>query len=945
MEECSFDRLLSAANASGGVQNQQRLFAAYEFARRAHEGQSRKSGEPYFMHPFEVAMILTEYKADEDSLVTALLHDTVEDCDIGCDEIETAFGPAVMKMVNALTKLPRVRSTEGVDGVDVAEYRRATIESLRKLLDTMRDDARVVVIKLVDRLHNIRSLWAFREEKQQRIAQETMDTYVPIADRLGMYDMKEQLADISFRYLYPQRYADIQAELSQPPLGEVSEDIAQKLSVSSIGRKIVDLHFQEYINYEALIKSTGGAFHRTILVMMVVGSEEECYLALHAIHSFWQREKGSFRDHINTPRENGFRGIVTHVLRDDDIRLRFVVQTSSLYQQGRLGVATECFSDGKPYRMGFQWMESLRMVSEDTQEKSEAFRAHLDKDILADQILVHGPKGKVMRLPPKCTALDAAFYCSDEDAFRVRVPLLNDRQVSYSEYLKEGDSVSFALQDTPIFDPAWIDYVDTGYAKAIILRKIRSFPKGDKMLLGRELLQKTMTLRTMGFVDEVDRRAKAEAVERLGESTWDEVLVRMAEGKLDPNEVADRLFRNKDHGGDSSYTLEILRPASAFATVAKTAEQMEEEGVHPVHVKTVRFGEGYRDVFRIRCDSAKAEHLLARFSSEFPMVSVREFYRYKTFLAAIAIILLILAWAADPPLTKYVYSFGMSPLLLSFIRLMSGSITLFLILFWRRLFLFERFERLPFPWFFWGIMILLSVSEYLANFSLQTISGTSFITIFAILHISLLLWPTFLLAQVKNVHSSLQYLLVPLVCSLSAMLFLFLGFPTSLLLIGHAVGLTAMMAHLVYLNFHQRYQALENVQGRGLWLLAYMFLFGSLLYLPFLAAEESWTLPVLPYALATLEGITTFGVASFLYFWVSRYVGKPLFLGLLSITALLVLASDWMFYTLDTVSFTALGFILVALFYSLWYARAVQQKDLRLEPRDAHAALSFQPVR
>jgi GTP pyrophosphokinase len=534
-----------------------KLRSAFEFAQKAHAGQTRMSGEPYITHPFAVAMMLAEYGADEESLVAALLHDVVEDTEHTLPEIEKLFGKSVANMVDNLTKLPHV-NTEVLQRVQIDNK----AESLRKIFEAMQDDVRVIVIKLCDRLHNMITLSHFRPDKQKRIAQETLEIFTRIADRLSIYVLKEQLEELSFRFLYPDAYLQLQNKVTQQQniLNKNKKRVLEKIMSTSFSKSCINIIYRQFFAYgeyhESRVKDLPEVQNQLTLVLP---QERDCYLASMEIHKMWKNIRGTFLDFISIPKSNGYQALETSVLKPDGTQLKIILQTQQMYDYSRLGVIKDCFSaDSQSRKIQLPWLENLKRIHRETKQKSQDYITTLESDLLRGAIIVYTDDNKTLFLPPESSVLDAAFFRYGESAQFLSKVFINDSEREFSTFLKDRDSIRFVLNSNSNLTPEWFDLVNTAYSKSIIYDVNQKLTIPQKVDFGRSSLQKEFYKRGMGYLDEIDSSTIKRAFKEHKIVNFSDLSIAIAEGRLTPSDSVQLLQKPNGHQVKSTtYDLEV----------------------------------------------------------------------------------------------------------------------------------------------------------------------------------------------------------------------------------------------------------------------------------------------------------------------------------------------------------------------------------------------------
>jgi len=485
---------------------------AYNFASKAHRGQVRKSGEPYMGHPLQTALTLAELQLDASSLAAALLHDVTENCDIPISEIEGKFGSEISTLVDGATRLGKLSWS----GEDVAR-RESQANNLRKMLVAMAEDLRVVFIKLADRLHNMQTLDALSPEKQSSIAQETLEIYAPLAHRLGIWELKWQLEDWSFRYLEPSKYRQIVklvaarrvrresflAQVTQILRGEFDK-IGLKAEMSGRPKHIYSIH-QKMEKYAAMGKHFDD-IHDLLALRVLVGAVPDCYSALGVIHSLWRPLPDEFNDYIANPRPNGYQSLHTIVMYLGTTPLEVQIRTHDMHHVAEYGVAAHWrYKEGEKSDMRFEeriaW---LRQLIEWHREFSgaEEFLESVKTDIFIDQVFVYTPKGEIKDLPKGSTPLDFAYRVHTELGHRCIGAKVNGKLVSLNSQLNNGDIVEIVSSKGakgPSRD--WLSprlgYIKTSHAREKIRQWFKKQERAENVERGREILEKE--LRRLGI--------------------------------------------------------------------------------------------------------------------------------------------------------------------------------------------------------------------------------------------------------------------------------------------------------------------------------------------------------------------------------------------------------------------------------------------------------------
>ena len=475
-------------NADEGALNR-----AYVYSMKAHGTQLRDSGDPYFSHPVEVAGILGQMKLDTASIVTGLLHDTVEDTIATLDDIERVFGPEIARLVDGVTKLSRI---------ELQSDQTKQAENFRKLVLAMSEDIRVLLVKLADRLHNMQTLRFIKsDERRRRIARETMDIYAPLAERLGMHRMKDQLEDLAFAELHPDARVSILARLDflrdkgaivVPRI--ISELEAKLLEGGPPGAAVSGREKSPYSIWRKM-QHKNVTFEQLSDVMafrILVEDIADCYHALGVIHSSYHVVPGRFKDYISTPKLNNYRSLHTGVIGPEQQRIEVQIRTREMHEIAELGVAahwTYKQGAGKTEGPQYRWLRELLEIL-DHAAGPEEFLEHTKLEMFQDQVFAFTPKGDLFALPRGATAVDFAYAVHSEIGDTCVGAKINSRLVPLRTQLRNGDRVEIITSKAQTPSPTWERFVVTGKARARIRRFIRTQQRAQYLDLGRAIVQK-----------------------------------------------------------------------------------------------------------------------------------------------------------------------------------------------------------------------------------------------------------------------------------------------------------------------------------------------------------------------------------------------------------------------------------------------------------------------
>jgi GTP diphosphokinase / guanosine-3',5'-bis(diphosphate) 3'-diphosphatase len=516
--------------------------AAYDYAGRMHAGQARKSGEPYFSHPVAVAMLIAEQKLDDASVITALLHDTIEDTLSTYSEIALRFGDEIAQLVDGVTKLTNLELSQGGD---------AQAENFRKLLMAMSKDLRVLLVKLADRLHNMRTIKHLPLEKQQRKARETMDIFAPLAGRMGMQWMRDELEDLGFKVLNPEARRSIIVHFvklrreSGNVITQITDDIRTVLANAGVEAEVIGREKKPFSIWRKMQEKKEG-FERLSDIYgfrIVTGSVGDCYTALGAVHQRWRAIPGKFKDYISQPKSNGYRSIHTTVSGRDGKRVEVQIRTQEMHAVAETGVAAHwSYKDGErfenPFAVDpFKWLRGLTERL-DGAEDSEDFLEHVKLEMFTDQVFCFTPKGEVVKLPRGATPIDFAYAIHTRIGDSCVGAKVDGQRVPLWTKLRNGQSVTIIRAEGQRPQPSWEDMVVTGRAKAAIRRSLRGEQRATQIRLGREIARVAL--------ERVGKKATDKAIEaaarRLGLEEADDVLARLGAAEMTGKELVVALY-------------------------------------------------------------------------------------------------------------------------------------------------------------------------------------------------------------------------------------------------------------------------------------------------------------------------------------------------------------------------------------------------------------------
>lgn len=516
--------------------------AAVDYAKKMHEGQTRSSGEPYYTHPVEVASILAGMRMDMGTIVTAILHDTLEDTAATYEELSKQFGKEVADLVNGVSKLTRIES-QTVEGKQA--------ENFRKLLLAMSEDIRVLLVKLADRLHNMRTINAIQKpEKRRRIALETLEVYVPLAERIGINQIKVELEDLAFGVLNPEARESIGNRLTflRKEGGDLVEKIIQELGdllkKHDIKAEITGREKTGYSIWKKMQRKNV-AFEQLSDIMafrIVADNIEGCYHVLGLIHSTYPSVPGRFKDYISTPKPNGYRSIHTTVMGPQRQRIEIQIRTSDMHKEADLGVAAHwAYKDGKPPSMKdvkkYRWLRELLDILEQEQ-RPEDFWENTKLELFQDQVYVFSPKGDLIELPSGATPIDFAYGIHSAIGDKCVGAKINGRIAPLNSKLSNGDQVEIITAKTQNPSPTWERFVVTGKARSHIRKYIRNQQRSEYSTLGKAMLQKVF--RQEGY--EFTEKAVAGVMDHYKVGEVEDIFANVGSGVFNARDVFRAIF-------------------------------------------------------------------------------------------------------------------------------------------------------------------------------------------------------------------------------------------------------------------------------------------------------------------------------------------------------------------------------------------------------------------
>jgi guanosine-3',5'-bis(diphosphate) 3'-pyrophosphohydrolase len=535
--------LVERVKAYDPLADEDAINRAYVFSMKAHGSQKRASGDPYFSHTVEVAGILAKMKLDAASIITGLLHDTVEDTLATTEDIEKLFGSDIGRLVDGVTKLSRL---------ELQSDQTKQAENFRKLVLAMSEDIRVLLVKLADRLHNMRTLHFITDgDKRRRIARETMEIYAPLAERIGMNEMKDELEDLAFAELYPEARESLKTRLNflrekgGDVVSRIIDELKSTLKKTGIDAEVSGREKTTYSVWRKMQKKNVG-FEQLSDVMafrVVVPDVEQCYHALGVIHSRYHVVPGRFKDYISTPKPNNYRALHTGVIGPERQRIEIQIRTPEMHEVAELGVAAHwVYKEGAPNTEGrqYRWLRELLDILEHASDPQE-FLEHTKLEMYQDQVFCFTPKGDLIELPRGSTAVDFAYAVHSEIGDTCVGAKINGRLVPLRTELANGDQVEVVTSKAQTPSPTWERFVVSGKAKARIRRYVRTQQRQQYLDLGKAILQKAFRQEGHDFAE----KALDVALKQFKCAATEDLYVAVGEGLHTGREVVHAIFPPK----------------------------------------------------------------------------------------------------------------------------------------------------------------------------------------------------------------------------------------------------------------------------------------------------------------------------------------------------------------------------------------------------------------
>ena len=531
---------------------------AFEFANEAHSGQFRTSGDPYVSHPIAVANILSSFHMDEDSLSAAMLHDVIEDCGVPKKVIEEQFNKNVANLVDGVSKL---------DQLNITSRTEVNAENFQKMILAMAKDIRVIVVKLADRLHNMRTIEYLDQEKKKRIAKETLEIYAPIAHRIGMNNVYRELEDRSFKVLYPTRYRELRTALKKNRgsqkrlLNKIKRTLEKKLVDQGIPSYVEGREKHIYSVYRKM-KQNNRSFEEIMDVCafkVIVANANNCYKALGVVHNIFKPIEGRFKDYISIPKSNGYQSIHTVVVGLDVQPIEIQIKTEEMNEMAENGIASHWIykmgegTETNPQQKARRWVADL-LEMRDNFESSEEFIESVKTDIFPDEIYVFTPEGEIIQLGEGSTAIDFAYAVHTDIGHHCRACRINRKLAPLSVPLESGQTIEILRDKIPQTSPAWLNFAATSRARNKIRHYLSNLRTSEARKLGKKLLDQSLGHLNVKL-KHLKKDELREALDALGVRSLNRLLEEIGLGKRVGNVVSQQMLSvlNKESNkGDSS---------------------------------------------------------------------------------------------------------------------------------------------------------------------------------------------------------------------------------------------------------------------------------------------------------------------------------------------------------------------------------------------------------
>jgi len=590
------DQLLADISAYNPRTDKELIARAFAFAERAHEGQTRRSGQEFIHHPFAAAKICAELRLDDETIAAALLHDVVEDTELALDEVRSEFGEEIARLVDGVTKLTRVQ---------FQTREQAEAENYRKMIVAMAEDVRVILIKLADRLHNLRTIEYLGRQKQVQKAKEAIEVYAPLAHRLGIHALKWELEDLAFATLHPRKYEEIKRMVAErrgdreDHVQKAGKILGHELDKVSIPAEISGRAKHFYSIYEKMVKR-GREFNEIydLNAMRVIAERSgeegtrDCYGALGLIHSLWKPMPGRFKDYIAMPKFNRYRSLHTTVIGPEGKPLEIQIRTREMHNEAELGVAAHwAYKDGDPKHDAEwrAWVEQLMDAHREEADPGEFMRS-FRTDLFADEVYVFTPKGEVKTLPAGATPIDFAYAIHTDVGHRTVGSKVNGRIVPLHYKLRSGDFVEILTSKAAGKGPSrdWISLAASTRARNKIRQWFSRETREDTEQRGRDTLEQALKGQNLPYRKLAGSAVMAQVIREAGFKKAEDFYLALGSGRLTPNQIVKKVLQRLKTDEVAQEETVPLKAPKARTAAASATYGIQVEGVEDVLVRLAK---------------------------------------------------------------------------------------------------------------------------------------------------------------------------------------------------------------------------------------------------------------------------------------------------------------------------------------------------------------------
>lgn len=769
---------------------------AFETAKKAHDGQARKSGEPYFTHPIAVAESLIGIGADRDTIIAALLHDTVEDTGMTLADIERDFGKSVAGLVDGVTKLGRG---------DVAMHASMDqkIETLRKMFTLMEQDIRIMVIKLADRMHNMKTLKYKDMAKQRIVAEETLETYVPIADRLCMREWRDELESLCHVVLDPTEEDELHHLQGKHMIHAAT---AMSHMKSALLDTFPSMHFEVTTERKSRaslflqrdLEQQSSDVRPSVTVVLICDTVDDCYVMLGHVHQLWQREVLTFDDFINHPAINGYQGLHTTAILESGVRVRCKIRTKDMDLYAHIGIAKHCFNtDPKGVLEYLPWTQRIAPLAKDTKNRSMEFWESLQSDILSDSIIVYGPGGRSELIPNGATALDAVLSLFQERAFLQSSIRVNGIPVSPAHHMENASTVEVTLSSRPTLKREWLYWVQTGMGIAMVRGELAKKSGGKLEAVGLSILQDALTQRGGGYIEEFDTNALDLSIKNLGYDSRKEAYIAIANRHLEPSDILQAFEKVSRRSGKSTeevredclYTFTVDRDVNSLRKLLSVYE------TYNINLQNIglRLSRG-RDL-RMSVKATMTPNEQESYRQELLAAGARDIAVQKSMRNELLLmIIVVVCWALNPVWARSLMSYGIAPMeLVSLRSILFCALSTLLYVGWRLL-RKGSYSRVP-------RITALAMLPALATFTLALLTYMSISNIAPSIHLTILRFNVILLPAIhyfffrNTKNKKINVLILAAIIAIPLMTFAFIPAVSHM---GLVFAFLALVAYITY---------------------------------------------------------------------------------------------------------------------------------------------------